>query len=445
MAYVIQNGESGYSMADFVSALEGKQNVLQSGVNIKTVDGKSVLGGGNLEISEREYSYDLTDLEEQLKTSAKTLLNQYNPDGKYITFGIITDLHESKDGVPYNPGGTNYGVVTSVPSIKLLGSICNDVGVDAVFCLGDLSTGQNITQSDYKSQMQFIADKFAQYIPCPYFFVDGNHERNHHDSTDWVMPNSYWYDFLQRNNHNGNLNVSWMRGVTFDGIKQGGVTQQVTVNESSLTYCVDFQKNGTNLRMVCISCYDYMDGASAGSTYPSIYRALKLTEEGKDPMEWLTCGVFHQAGSPMGNAVKYFDRYFTKEEVSTGYIKGNSTNGVALPMPINDKYGLATPMMINGHEHASVRGMWHDSSTSQIHRIGVGNAFSTASQNNTNDGYCFSVFVLDTDHWKLYEIQVGRKMRNDTTYPDVTDLYRKVESGVYEYSIKYNQRNGQGQ
>ena len=44
MAYVIQNGESGYSREDFMSALEGKQDVLQSSVNIKTINGQGVMG-----------------------------------------------------------------------------------------------------------------------------------------------------------------------------------------------------------------------------------------------------------------------------------------------------------------------------------------------------------------------------------------------------------------
>ena len=51
MAYIINNdNSSGYSRADFLTALGQKQNTLVSGVNIKTVNGSSVLGVGDLAV-----------------------------------------------------------------------------------------------------------------------------------------------------------------------------------------------------------------------------------------------------------------------------------------------------------------------------------------------------------------------------------------------------------
>ena len=59
MAYII--GQSEYTKAEFLQSLEGKQDLLVSSENIKTINGNNILGAGNVDINPRHYDYDLTE------------------------------------------------------------------------------------------------------------------------------------------------------------------------------------------------------------------------------------------------------------------------------------------------------------------------------------------------------------------------------------------------
>jgi hypothetical protein len=465
MAYVINNnnGESGYSRADFMSALEGKQDVLQSGVNIKTVDGNSVLGQGNIEVVSQTYPHELSELESQLRTKAVSDINHIVNDlivgsegntnnvkkEDLFMFGAISDLHHITDGHSYGPDNSH--VVTKAEhSIRLLGSIAFDVGLDTVICCGDLSNGYknynpNTDLSGYLRQeydeiiFPLISGYFNKYILCPYFFVDGNHDRGYKTS-DNFSTNKHWLDTVDSiNNARGeNITVTKIKDIIEDngiyyptggGIGAGTTMTDdgVTGNNTSASYLVEF--NTKKVRCAMFSSYesyiafDANSDINYGNTYPlSIYAATKFSTP-TDAKDWMLLAFRHsfQSTAHSNTSIPYSSNQaflgILGDFMMTGKNQGGnwgSQMSYNWPAPNpdpngNNIKGRAYAGIITGHQH------FHTMSTggTTCPSIVLSRSFENSATfvdgyPTSEDSYCFSIFIIDIVNWWLYEVQVGR-------------------------------------
>ena len=456
MAYIIQNGESGYSRADFESALEGKQNVLQSGVNIKTVDGKSVLGSGNIEITEREYTYELNDLEKGIKNDAINKLNLYNSNHKYLAFGFVTDLHtflvDDGNGGVVNTYASAYPHDDCRRTLKVLGSIAYEWGLDAVLCGGDLCDGKRNNGDGglaiYEDGLEDIESFFDQFIPCPYFFTDGNHERKYGENSE-LMINERWMYWLNRLNHPKNLSVTFIKDVdVFD--KNGNLIEE---SKTPLAYFVDF--DAYKVRIIAESAYEkenissITNGISFGSYKSSIMAALQFPKSAgqftKDPNDWVVGMFIHDKSNDTEKSrrANFLARFLTGEGVTSS---GSGTDYHTFA-PINYTGTLENPTLvkgkgvfgeITGHQHPftertliSISNYSNQSSRlAQLDSVmpnGGTTSYPSSSFNADYQNYCFSIFIVDTDQMKLHELEFGRWATvNDYETHHVTDIAQPI-------------------
>ena len=139
-----------------------------------------------------------------LKQDILTLVDQVNPIDattgarKYISFAMISDIHKCKrvagDDAASDPVTTywygSHGVLTEAEqSIRLLGAVAEDAGLDAVINGGDFSTApvigdgtiKGLTEAEYTNEIWNVKAMFDRYLPgsLPRFTVDGNHERSY--------------------------------------------------------------------------------------------------------------------------------------------------------------------------------------------------------------------------------------------------------------------------
>ena len=147
-----------------------------------------------------------------------TIVNQVNPidsatgKRKYISFAFITDFHKCRrvegDDAAANPVKTYWygsaGVLTeSEQSIRLLGSLATDAGLDAVIAGGDFATAPiigdgtkvGLTEEEYTNEIWNVKAMFNQHVPStiPLFAIDGNHERSYSlNGADMHMSDDAW-------------------------------------------------------------------------------------------------------------------------------------------------------------------------------------------------------------------------------------------------------------
>lgn len=499
MAYIIKNSDdSNYARADFISALGGLQPRLESGNNIKTINGNSVLGSGNIELSPREYTYDLTPAEEALKNSAISMLNEYNPIAqntgkrKYITIGFITDTHTMPKN-PSNAGANDYTlpnateiakvvgdmrswadfkdnastdsdaaiaqwIIDNWPtsdvsyygesaesSIKILGSVAYDTKIDTVFCGGDLSSGR-LPYDAYSYMMEVVAQKFEQYIPVPYFVVDGNHDRKYNDNVA-LRTNAVWERFRNRFSNPMGLSVHYVKNdVIYErkyvanqqNLDNSVLDSVIDDNSLYLAYYFDINRDGDKIRFVGQSSYGKDDGAlndwafntQAALTFKSDYKLPNgdIISLGNKPEadEWLVCFFSHTTNAYVDMCNAFLEGAFLNKY-------GTSTNHHYWPY-INfydgeSVKGKGIASYIRGHAHQSLRAVSGDYN------------YPTVTVNKSFGNPCFSLFVFDTDENWVYELQVGAAGRNDANNPDVEGVYEKVENGVYRYKMAMSNHN----
>ena len=142
------------------------------------------------------------EIEAKLKSDIMTIVNQVNPidqktgQRKYISFGFISDIHKCKR-VPGDDATTDpvkdywYGsdscLTEAEQTIRLLGAVAPDAGLDAVINGGDLSTApimgaaKGLTEVEYLAEIWNVKAMFDEHLPAsvPLFTVDGNHERGY--------------------------------------------------------------------------------------------------------------------------------------------------------------------------------------------------------------------------------------------------------------------------
>ena len=165
---------------------------------------------------------DAAILEGRLRSEILAKVNEVNPvdsatgGRRYISFGFISDIHKCRrvagDDAVTEPE-TDYwygsaGVLTEAePSIRLLGAVAADAGLDAVICGGDFSTapimgpGKGLSETEYTNEIWNVKAMFDSHLPAdlPRFTVDGNHERHYSTSgADMRMSDEAWAYVLTR-------------------------------------------------------------------------------------------------------------------------------------------------------------------------------------------------------------------------------------------------------
>lgn len=416
MAYIINNdGSSGYTREDFVAALGGLQPKLVSGQNIKTINGQSVLGAGNLQVSAREYSYDLTSVEQGLQANAKAFLDavnsvQQNGKRKHFSFIFLTDLH--------NGGYYSIDNVTTYNehAIKLAGSIAHDCGVAAVFCGGDLSRGADADFATYTSDLNTVRQLFDTYISVPHYVTCGNHDRKYSQNSV-LRDNDAWMAYLKQFNSNGAQYYTSKVHVYNDtnNVHPEGYT--------SNSYAVDFP--------------DYKIRVFMRDNYETVQEKVELNKVYYDPDNGKPGYTDSENSIYYGGSFLFpEDRDYTLLSISHYSINPfnpqNSYVRYISNQYLTSKGGKAVVGEIYGHVHSLAR---HSMADGCLESLSVWNLFAQKRAEGSeyqSDDYHFSIFVIDTDNWMLREFKVGK------LYDIDNNSYYDSATGVFSYPIRHN-------
>lgn len=472
MGYIVNiSGDGGYTRDDFVTALGDKQDKLISGTNIKTVGGQSVLGSGNLDFTQgggeqQEYPQEamLTQAEKQYRSNTLARIDELNPivngNRKYMMFGFISDLHTMptnpeinavddadmqadvqsildagivfpnwdgdgyvtdamaiasyiKDSWPTNDA-SYYGNQNSEQSVRLLGAIAHDAGIDAVFCGGDLSSGR-LPYNSYSYQLYQMKKMLDKYITVPHYFTDGNHDRKY-DTNVIRRTNTEWLKWLHLINSSGATYISG---------------NDERYGDRGNTYFVDFPKH--KVRAVCVSSYENTEQVGAGYTNApapyNIFDALSFNNP-QDAEEWTVLAYSHYNAS---DALFYLLGYFFSGERignETGAYWGGSTGYIAGFMnpdksTTNSKYqsqydgksknaqygrgfaGKGVIGWLSGHVHNVSDGFAVTVPGDGDERKLLNRAtISSAAQSE----HTFSIFIIDDDNFKVHWLKYGPSM-----------------------------------
>ena len=181
---------------------------------------------------------DVAALEAKLKADILTIVDEVNPIDpatgarRYISFAMISDIHKCRrvagDDDATNPDKTYwYGSASCLTeaeqSIRLLGSVATDAGLDAVINGGDMSTApvynngagnMGLTEAEYTNEIWNVKAMFDRHLPAamPLFTIDGNHERNYTaQGASMQMSDAAWAYVLT--NFNTSAAAAHARGV----------------------------------------------------------------------------------------------------------------------------------------------------------------------------------------------------------------------------------------
>ena len=256
---------------------------------------------------------DVATLEAGLKSDIMTIVNQVNPidsatgQRKYISFAFITDFHKCRrvegDDAAADPVKTYWygsaGCLTeSEQSIRLLGSLATDAGLDAVIAGGDFATAPiigdgtkvGLTEEEYTNEIWNVKAMFDQHVPAtvPLFAIDGNHERSYSlNGADMHMSDDAWAYVLTNFNtsasvaHEHNVDVTYHRDLA--AAKLGdNATGAYTGN----SYHIDLRRlvasGGNNVRIACVSMYD---GAAGANPAYRAYDAAQFYDASGNPYD----------------------------------------------------------------------------------------------------------------------------------------------------------------
>ena len=335
---------------------------------------------------------------ETLLTSAKNLITQYDPNGTFLKFAFVTDLHRSEEGV------YDSNAIDDRPSLRLLSRLCDEVDIDAVFCGGDITNARNENSQYFVQNMEDVVGDFDDLLPYTNVFATiGNHDKR--------------YSTSRTNNTN-----SWLKSL-YAHLQQDG--RGVTVEYVDDTnFYVDFPKH--KVRIIFINQYDGVDADSSYYANENISSDTGIHTRGttewkaaldiEDDEDWLVGVVFHGAdnSNPSNPNVSYFN--FT--DLSTT-LKGYVDDG-----------GKGVIGAFAGHYH-SAQYRTIQPCPNLIH---VNRAYATSGQLETANAYCFSVIVLDPTTGIFNELRIGRAADQIPfcAYPSANGgLLQNGTSGVY--------------
>lgn len=308
-------------------------------------------------------------------------LNAVNARGNCLMFAFITDLHQRTEGIPY----ADNGLCENIQSIQLLSKLCEQANISAVFCGGDLINARPEDEANLRTNRQTVLDNFNAYLPnTPVFITTGNHDKRYSGEAELITNEEVAEYFAEVNSHNDKVRMTHIDGTN---------------------YYVDFLEH--KVRIIVFDSYDDLDAAiAAGETTLSAYatRNTQIWANGLnmgeyDASEWIVGIVYH------GMSSSGMDMYLEGFRKKNSYRKWVNTNTSA---------GKGYLGSIGGHAHMVVYSDFNGRNTIQ-----VSCAYGTPSQLGTVNGYCFSVFVVDIEGGKFYEVRVGRNA--DTLEFDIID------------------------
>ena len=159
-----------------VDSVEAKQNVLVAGQNIKTINGKSILGGGNLVISGGSSEVDLTGYAtESWVTANYQPKGDYQPAGDYLTsipdeYVTESELETRLEGIGGGSDLTGYATEQWVEDKGYLTSI-----PDEYITEDELTNKGYITSipSEYVTETELNNKGYITSIPNNYVTGDG--------------------------------------------------------------------------------------------------------------------------------------------------------------------------------------------------------------------------------------------------------------------------------
>lgn len=319
-------------------------------------------------------------------------LNAVNVNGNCLMFAFITDLHQRTEGIPY----ADQGLCENIQSIQLLSKLCEQANISAVFCGGDLINARPEDEANLRANRQTVLDNFNAYLPnTPVFITTGNHDKRYSGEAELITNEEVAAYFAEVNSHDDKVRIGYIDGTN---------------------YYVDFLEH--KVRIIVFDSYDGLDAtveggnatASAYATNNTQIWANGLNMGEHDASEWIVGIMYH--GMSFSGMRSYLDAYRKK----TGYRKWVNTNASA---------GKGYLGSIGGHAHMVVY-----SDSNGVNTIQVSNAYGTPAQLGTVNGYCFSVFVVDIEGGKFYEVRVGRDA--DTLEFDIIDNdYKATNYRIY--------------
>lgn len=455
MAYIINiSGESGYTRNDFVNALGGKQDKLVSSTNIRTVGGQSVLGSGNLDFTTpQEYNYDLTGFQESMRDDAIARINyikSINPNNNMMVFGLITDLHTmpTKEEIladetassaikeAWPTSDPSYYGKTCEHSLKLLGSICYEIGADAVFCAGDLSSGM-LPFDCYTFMLGKIKGLFDKYISVPHFVTEGNHDRWYgNNSSTRCRTNEEWLAYLKTFNTPGMASyIGANETINDNSVNMSGEELNFPAN----TYYIDF--GNKKVRVIMRSEYERQQtltdtpSSRMHGTSPfwyAVYQCLSFANP-SDAEDYTVLTVTHYNRYDTTDST-YLASYYSKFLSGDGF--SGTTTHARFTSFNQGHHGHAAVGELYGHLHNTGDKLLNDGSLQWL-RIGSPAIGSVASL-DSQDSYKFSVFLLDTDAYKLYEVKVGNQEISNCTSSAFRQVSSVSQNGWMEYDVQHN-------
>ncbi|MBQ6341347.1 MAG: right-handed parallel beta-helix repeat-containing protein [Kiritimatiellae bacterium] len=413
---------------------------------------------------------DVATLESNLKSDIMSKVNQVNPidsttgQRKYISFAMISDIHKCKrvpgDDATTNPVTTYWygsaGYLTEAEqSIRLLGSLAVDAGLDAVINGGDLSTAPivgnsgRLTVEEYTNEIWNVKAMFNQHLPAsvPLFTVDGNHDRHYKTNNadiEMITSDSDWAYVLT--NFNTSASVAHEHGVDVTyhrDLAKAKLGDNQTGRFTGNSYHLDFRRlyatKGYNVRIACISFYD----TSAGSD--TNYRAFDAgqfydTDTGlpfdatKTPENTIMGMVSHDGQ----------DLDSRKPKTTVGKFQCGYMNGYSYPATPSGPWNLGTHKgkaffgLVAAHQHFAHVATITEAFDTQANPgndvyasvVQVSSAYAVnypskpgQHQLGTDQAYHFSIFVVDTDNNKLHEVRVGGVNNANVHEVPVVQLY----------------------
>ena len=397
---------------------------------------------------------DVATLEGKLLSDILAKVDEVNPVDaatgarKYVSFAMISDIHKCKrvagDDDATNPDTTYWygsaGCLTEAEqSIRLLGMVATNAGLDAVINGGDLSTApiynggaqdRGLTEAEYTNEIWNVKAMFDRHLSAdvPLFTIDGNHERNYSlNGADMHMSDEAWA-YVQTN-FNTSAAAARARGVgvtyhrDLASAKLGDSTGRFTGNSFHLDFRRLLASGGPNVRIACVSLYD---AAAGGESQYRVYDAAQFYDAG---------GNLLDAELTPENTVMGMVAHGAEEKVrgesgrgAAGTLQCGFMNGYSNPASQSGPWNLGTHKgkgffgLVAAHFHFTNEKEITNNYDTQANpgntvyasAVSVASAYAVncpskpkSHELGTETAYHFSVFVVDTDANRLREIRVG--------------------------------------
>lgn len=370
--------------------------------------------------------------EARLRASLLDAVSEVNPTDpatgarRFISFAFITDFHKCRrvdgDDAAVNPVKTFWygsaGVLTDAePSIRLLGSVAEEAGLDAVIAGGDYSTAPiigdgaryGLTEAEYTNEIWNVKAMFDKYLPVsvPLFALDGNHERDYtRNGADMRMSDEAWA-FVQTNFNTAaaararGVEVTYHRDLQNARLGEGKYGR-FAGNSFHLDFPRLLASGGCNVRIACISPYD---SASGGDPRLRVFDAAQFL----DPV---TGKPLHPRLTPEDTVIGMVSHEPLRG--AAGTLQRGFMNGYSNPMSRTDPWnggirrGRGFFGLVCGHQHfANVKEIRDAFDMKANPGKAVFASMVQVPAAFTGNGCHFSIFVIDTDRNLLREIRVA--------------------------------------